>query len=50
MRTLLWFLGIATIIMGLVGIVAIHMSIAYLGLIGMGAVSVLLGFRSPEEL
>jgi hypothetical protein len=50
MRTLLWFLGIAAIIMGVIGIVAIHPNIAYFGLMGLGVVSILLGFRSPEEL
>jgi hypothetical protein len=36
--------------MGLAGIVALHANIVYFGLMGMGLVSILLGFRSPEEL
>lgn len=50
MRTLLWFLGFAAIVMGLVGGFAIHWSLAYFGLMAFGAISILLGFRSPEEL
>lgn len=50
MRTLLWFLGGAAIIMGLAGILAIHPNIAYFGLMGLGLISILLGFRSPEEI
>lgn len=50
MRILLWFIGVAAIAMGLAGIVALHANIAYFGLMGMGLVSILLGFRSPEEL
>ncbi len=50
MRTLLWFLGIAAIAMALAGIFALHPNIAYFGLMAMGIISVLLGFRAPEEL
>ena len=36
--------------MGILGTVAIHPNIAYFGLMGMGLVSILLGFLSPEEM
>ncbi|HZU12693.1 MAG TPA: hypothetical protein VFB58_07620 [Chloroflexota bacterium] len=50
MRTLLWFLGIAAIVMGIAGTVALHPSVAYFGLMGLGVISIGLGFRSPEEI
>lgn len=50
MRTLLWFIGIAFIVMGIAGLFALHPNIVYFGLMGLGALSILIGFRSPEEL
>jgi uncharacterized membrane protein len=50
MRTLLWFIGAAAIAMALAGMIALHPNIVYFGMIAMGVVSILIGFRSPEEL
>jgi hypothetical protein len=50
MRTLLWFLGIAAIAMGIAGVVAIHPNIAYFFLMALGVGSIIVGFRAPEEL
>jgi len=50
MRTMLWFIGVAAIAMGLAGTIALHANIAYFALMGMGLASILIGFRAPEEL
>lgn len=50
MNTLLWFLGVAAILMGLAGTFAVHPNIAYFGLMAMGVISILIGFRAPEEM
>lgn len=50
MRTLLWFLGVAIILMAITAIIASRPSLAYFGLIVFGLISIGLGFRSPEEL
>jgi hypothetical protein len=49
-RTLLWFLGVAIILMAVIAIFASKPSLAYFGLIGFGLVSIGLGFRAPEEM
>ena len=50
MRTLLWFLGAAAIAMAVAGTLALHPNIVYFGLMGMGVVSIAMGFWAPEEL
>lgn len=50
MRTLLFFIGGAAIVMGILGMIAQSPTIAYFGLIGMGAIALVLGFLSPEEM
>jgi hypothetical protein len=50
MKTLLRFCGIAAILMGLIGIIIQHPGLIYFGLMGLGLISIGVGFLVPEEM
>jgi uncharacterized membrane protein len=49
-RTLLYFCGIAAIIMGLVATIIVSFRLAFLGLVLLGLFAIAIGFIIPEEM
>lgn len=50
MRTLLWFIGVAAVFMGIIGIIAQSFGLVYFLLIGMGIVALGIGVIAPEDM